>query len=227
MAPVAGSSALAALEEVPVDRVGGEERGRERDHHADPEDHIHQSGLHGAGDDRHDEVVDDLHRGDRERVGGEHDAQHGKEPQAGLHQRDGGEQVAEEERETDREDDGPPGRQPDHRADDQPRDLTDRTAGQAVKGGAGGHRVQASTTMPCLVRVVVMRVRALGVLAVTGTAFWVRHGSTSSSVMDGPDAARLEANMYPMGVYGIEEGQSRFTAMGSPDSHQGPASAAA
>ena len=90
--------ALAALEQVAVDRVGGEERGRQGEHHADPERGVDEPGVHGSGDEGHHRVVDHLHRRDGEGVGGEDDGERGTEPQAGLEERQRGQGVAEQER---------------------------------------------------------------------------------------------------------------------------------
>ena len=97
--------ALAAGQQVVVDRVGREEGRDERDRHADPEDRIDQARVHRAGDDGHDEVVDDLHREDRDGVGGQDEPQRCTEGQTAAQQGQARERVAEEEGQGDRQGD--------------------------------------------------------------------------------------------------------------------------
>ena len=89
-----------------------------------------------AGDEQHDRVVDDLHGRDRERVGGERDRHHHREREPGAQQRDAGQRVAERKREHDRERDRGEVREAERGGDGHPRDLADRTPGEAVKRGA-------------------------------------------------------------------------------------------
>jgi hypothetical protein len=162
---------LAAGEQVAVDRVRGEEGRDERDRHADPEDGVDEARIHGAGDHGHDEVVDDLHREDRDGVRGQDEPQRCTEGQAAAQQGQAREGVAEEEGQGDRQGDRLPVAETGGGADHEAEDLADRTAGEAVEGGAGRHRHEAAAM--ALVRGVggvggVQRVGAVGRGSVLG-----------------------------------------------------------
>ena len=148
--------ALALRDQPAVDRQGGEEGDEEREGERAPEEDVPEAGVHRAGDRGHERVVDDLHDRDREGVGGERDRDHGPEREPRPQQRQAGQRVAEEEGERDRERDRPQVAEPERGADRHPGDLADRTAGEAVEGGADGDAGEGAALGRHLVVVVVV-----------------------------------------------------------------------
>ena len=88
------------------------------------------------------------------RVGGERDRDHRAERRARPQQRDARQHVAEEERERDRERDRAPFGEPERGAEDHPEHLADRTAGEAVQGGADRERGERGALARRLVLIV-------------------------------------------------------------------------
>jgi hypothetical protein len=115
----------------------------ERDRKRRPEEEVANAGIQRAGPDEEHGVVDDLHRRDRERVGDERDADRSGEGSPCTEQRNQRQQVAEEEREQDREGNrrrvapAPPGRE--HHAED----LSDPAPGEAVVRRADCEAIRA------------------------------------------------------------------------------------
>src|SRR4051812_3573159 len=133
--------AAAAADQGAVDREGGPERDEEADGEAPPEEEVPKARFHGSRDDQDEAIVHDLHHGDRDGVGGERGPGGLAQGDAARYQRPQRQGVAEEEREHY----GGPDRggvAPIERGrDDEPEDLADRAAREAVPGGAEGRTV--------------------------------------------------------------------------------------
>src|ERR671918_398188 len=132
-----------AREQVPIHRKCGDEGDRQSEGEAAPEEEAREARLHRAGNSEDDRVVHDLHDGDRERVRGEREPDRGPEHDSAPKERHHRERVSEQERERDREGYGGPVAPAERGTDDQAKDLSDGTAGEAVRRRGEGEPVQA------------------------------------------------------------------------------------
>jgi len=137
-----------ARDERSVDGKRRQERDREGDGQAPPEQQVCQAGVEGAGPDEDDRVVDDLHDRDRQGVGRERQAQRGRERDPGTYQRDEGERIAEDEGQHDGDGDRRAVAPAEGRRDHETQDLADGAAGEAVEGGREREPVQACHGTP-------------------------------------------------------------------------------
>src|SRR3954447_20409082 len=134
--------AAAAADQGAVDREGGPERDEEADGEAPPEEEVPKARFHGSRDDQDKAVVHDLHHGDRDSVGGERDPGGLAQRDSAPYQRSQRQRVTEEEREHYGDPDRGGVAPIERGRDDEPEDLADRAAREAVPGGAEGRTVQ-------------------------------------------------------------------------------------
>ena len=119
-------------DQVAVDGERGHPRDREREGEAAPEEEAVEPGVHRAGDQEEHAVVDDLHHRDRHRVGRECDPDRTADGKTRAQEGPQREGVPEDIRECDRERDRRRVLPAELLCDDEPEDLADRAARQAV-----------------------------------------------------------------------------------------------
>src|SRR6476659_4712388 len=135
----------AASDEPPVDQERDGPGDSQADDERTPEQRIADARLHRPWDGDGEPVVDGLHRHDRDGVGGQRRRHRAAWTHPTPHKRDDRERVAEDEREPDGQDQPGQEREPQRGRDDDPDDLADGAAGEAMGGRASGETRRSVT----------------------------------------------------------------------------------